>query len=216
MRSSTSGSPSNRSAARASIGSDASSPTALASGCRSRIAASKPRRRAEVEEPIDPLGKRCQQHLLGDEPVRYLARQVLGDPPRLRPLPDVVGHSREVGHPAGLLRRQAHGEGAERMKGMEEALPARSPSRGGASCGSLPPIGTPGKSSDFAPAVACPSSTTRRRTRPGRPAGPGDGLPGRLVDRMASLELGPGESWCNPPLLVHTLEPSKTPDRRGI
>lgn len=29
---------------------------------------------------------------------------------------------------------------------------------------------------------------------------------GDSADRMTTLELGPGESWRNPPLLVHTLE----------
>jgi hypothetical protein len=29
---------------------------------------------AEVEEPLDPRGERCQQHRLGDGPIRHLAR----------------------------------------------------------------------------------------------------------------------------------------------
>src|SRR5262245_18149204 len=44
--------------------------------------------------------------------------------------------------------------------------PARSQSRGGASCGSRTPTDTPGRSLGSAPAVASLSSSTRKRTRP--------------------------------------------------
>ena len=50
---------------------------------------------AEIEEPTDPFGKSRQQHLLGEEPVRYLTRQVLGDSPRFRPLLRAASHSRK-------------------------------------------------------------------------------------------------------------------------
>lgn len=38
---------------------------------------------AEIEKPTNPFGKSRQQHVLGEKPVRYLPRQVLGNPPRL-------------------------------------------------------------------------------------------------------------------------------------
>lgn len=73
-RSSTMGSPANLPDARASIGSEESSPIACASVWSARTSASiRPVAGAEVEEPIYPFGKCLQQHLLGGLPVRYLA-----------------------------------------------------------------------------------------------------------------------------------------------